>query len=120
MLAEPLWCTEYLPFIYYWEYSNEVWKYIWWPLNMGSTRDIPTKSVFHHSLIERLQIDPRYQPKNAFWVQGLGKQRLDRALREASAAETQGPHATLRLQVKDKDKDGDDFNNTYVVVGPSS
>jgi hypothetical protein len=35
---------------------------------MGSTRDIPSNSLFHHSVIERLGQFPNYRPPNDIWI----------------------------------------------------
>jgi hypothetical protein len=60
--------AEYLPFVKRWELENLVWKYVSFPLNMGSTRDIPPNAFFHHSIIERLRQFPNYKPPNDIWI----------------------------------------------------
>jgi hypothetical protein len=59
---------EYLPFVKRWELYKSGWKYVSFPLNMGSTRDIPSNSHFHHSVIERLRHFPNYKPPNDIWI----------------------------------------------------
>ena len=56
--------TEWLPTITRWELEGDGWRNVRFPLNKGSTRDIPPDAVLHASLLWRLQNDPSYHPKN--------------------------------------------------------
>ncbi|KAI1106137.1 hypothetical protein F4804DRAFT_72453 [Jackrogersella minutella] len=57
---------EWLPIITRWEldHARNEWLNIRFPLNGGSTRDIPHDVVLHESLLWRLQNDPSYRPRN--------------------------------------------------------
>ncbi|KAF4123829.1 Uncharacterized alpha/beta hydrolase domain (DUF2235) [Geosmithia morbida] len=55
---------EWLPFITRWEMEDNVWVNIRFPLNKGSSRDIPRDAVLHESVLWRLQNDPQYNPPN--------------------------------------------------------
>ncbi|KAI0415156.1 hypothetical protein F5X98DRAFT_347636 [Xylaria grammica] len=55
---------EVLPTITRWELEKNVWVHVRFPLNNGSTRDIPRDAVLHESLIWRLKNIPSYCPKN--------------------------------------------------------
>ena len=44
------------------------WNYVLFPLNAGATRDIPPGAVFHHSVLERMHLDPHYRPENAIFM----------------------------------------------------
>ncbi|KAI8959977.1 hypothetical protein F5Y11DRAFT_285338 [Daldinia sp. FL1419] len=57
---------EWLPLITRWElfHRHNEWRNIRFPLNAGSTRDIPADAVLHESLIWRLQNDVSYKPLN--------------------------------------------------------
>ncbi|KAF9872081.1 hypothetical protein CkaCkLH20_10418 [Colletotrichum karsti] len=43
--------------------SSGKWEWVQFPLNKGSTRDIPPDAVFHHSLIIKLKTH-KYRPEN--------------------------------------------------------
>jgi hypothetical protein len=56
---------EWLPLIKRWEYIDNDWQFIRFPLNMGNTRDIPRGAELHSSLIYRLKNETlNYFPKN--------------------------------------------------------
>ncbi|CAI6096052.1 unnamed protein product [Clonostachys chloroleuca] len=55
---------EYLPIITRWELTQKGWVDVRFPLNMGSTRDIPPDAVMHQSLVWRLNNDESYSPPN--------------------------------------------------------
>ncbi|KYK62026.1 hypothetical protein DCS_03171 [Drechmeria coniospora] len=55
---------EVFPFITRWELVGNRWVNIRFPLNKGSTRDIPPDAVLHESLLWRLQNNPNYGPLN--------------------------------------------------------
>ncbi|KAI1449741.1 hypothetical protein F5Y02DRAFT_427729 [Annulohypoxylon stygium] len=57
---------EWIPLITRWELDHErnEWLNVRFPLNKGSTRDIPHDVVLHESLLWRLKNDPTYRPKN--------------------------------------------------------
>jgi hypothetical protein len=44
---------------------------------MGSTRDIPSNALVHHSIIERLRQFPNYRPPNDIWISGEKKRFKD-------------------------------------------
>ncbi|KAH8753513.1 hypothetical protein F5883DRAFT_432281 [Diaporthe sp. PMI_573] len=56
--------TEWLPIIKRWELELHGWENIRFPLNKGSTRDIPKDAVLHESLLWRLTNDAKYCPSN--------------------------------------------------------
>jgi len=56
--------TEYFPLITRWELEKNNWVNVRFPLNAGSTRDIPPDAVFHESLVYRLENDQKYVPPN--------------------------------------------------------
>ncbi|KAJ0122550.1 sporulation associated protein [Diaporthe amygdali] len=55
---------EWLPFITRWELEIHGWENVRFPLNKGSTRDIPKEAVLHESLLWRLKHDDNYCPRN--------------------------------------------------------
>ncbi|KAI0110078.1 hypothetical protein F4814DRAFT_461239 [Daldinia grandis] len=57
---------EWLPLITRWElfHRHNEWRNIRFPLNAGSTRDIPPDAVLHESLLWRLKNEVSYQPQN--------------------------------------------------------
>ncbi|KAK3389210.1 hypothetical protein B0H63DRAFT_536997 [Podospora didyma] len=55
---------EWLPFITRWELEGDKWVNVKFPLNKGSTRDIPPDAVLHESLLWRLRNDSTYHPTN--------------------------------------------------------
>ncbi|KAI8309150.1 hypothetical protein K4K59_009397 [Colletotrichum sp. SAR11_240] len=59
---------ERFPLIRRWESKFVDGKYKWewvrFPLNRGSSRDIPVDATLHHTLFEKLLRDPTYNPKN--------------------------------------------------------
>lgn len=56
--------AEWLPIIKRWELELHGWENIRFPLNKGSTRDIPKDAVLHESLLWRLTHDDKYCPEN--------------------------------------------------------
>lgn len=54
-----------------WELIDHKWEWVWWPLNKGSTRDIPKGSILHYSLIYRLKNDKTYRPENNHGGKGV-------------------------------------------------
>lgn len=40
------------------------WKSVYFPPNLGGTRDIPENATIHDSVIARMEADPQYRPKN--------------------------------------------------------
>ncbi|TEA13618.1 Uncharacterized protein C8034_v004432 [Colletotrichum sidae] len=55
---------EWLPVITRWELEDKGWVDVRFPLNKGSTRDIPKDAVLHESLLWRLRNDATYCPGN--------------------------------------------------------
>ncbi|PKS08133.1 hypothetical protein jhhlp_005408 [Lomentospora prolificans] len=55
---------EIFPFITRWELEDNEWVNVRFPMNKGSTRDIPPDAVLHESLVYRLQKEPNYSPAN--------------------------------------------------------
>ncbi|KAI0534534.1 hypothetical protein GGR58DRAFT_520234 [Xylaria digitata] len=55
---------EVLPTVTRWELEKNVWTHVRFPLNKGSTRDIPRDAVLHESLVWRLKNFPNYCPGN--------------------------------------------------------
>ncbi|EXF79853.1 hypothetical protein CFIO01_08310 [Colletotrichum fioriniae PJ7] len=55
---------EWLPFITRWELEDSGWENVRFPLNKGSTRDIPKDAVLHESVLWRLKNDAKYCPQN--------------------------------------------------------
>ncbi|KAI0596779.1 hypothetical protein F4775DRAFT_603202 [Biscogniauxia sp. FL1348] len=57
---------EWIPIITRWELNHRrnEWENIRFPLNAGSTRDIPKDAVLHESLLWRLNNNPSYNPQN--------------------------------------------------------
>ncbi|KAG9253118.1 uncharacterized protein F5Z01DRAFT_659185 [Emericellopsis atlantica] len=65
MFTVLLWkLMEFLPIIKRWELEREKWVNVRFPLNKGSTRDIPRDALLHTSLLSRLQNDEKYCPPN--------------------------------------------------------
>lgn len=55
---------EYLPFRRMDLQPDGSWKSISWPLPKGEVRDIPDNVVIHHSVLKRMEADPKYRPGN--------------------------------------------------------
>ena len=56
--------SEFLPIITRWEIENNQWTHVRFPLNAGSSRDIPRDAVIHQSLKWRLENVSHYSPPN--------------------------------------------------------
>lgn len=56
--------SEWLPFFKRLELIDQVWKSIYWPPNMGGTRDIPSNAVLHPSVKARMKSTATYRPDN--------------------------------------------------------
>ncbi|KAI1632301.1 hypothetical protein F4809DRAFT_628318 [Biscogniauxia mediterranea] len=57
---------EWIPIITRWElhHKRDEWENVRFPLNRGSTRDIPKDAALHESLLWRLKNDTSYRPQN--------------------------------------------------------
>jgi uncharacterized protein (DUF2235 family) len=54
------WLLEVLPHRYYnWTTCKK-----YWTIPFGASRIIPPNSVFHQSVVDKIQVDPTYRPKN--------------------------------------------------------
>ena len=54
------WLLEVLPHRYY----NPTTAQKYWTIPLGASRMIPQGSVFHQSVVDKIQLDPTYRPKN--------------------------------------------------------
>jgi len=63
------WLLEFLPHGYY----DAATKKRLWRIPLGAMRTIPPGSVFHQSVVDKLEVDPTYKPRNlpADWTQQI-------------------------------------------------
>lgn len=55
---------EWIPLFKRLELINDQWRHIYFPPNMGGTRDIPDGAEFHPSVKARMESCPDYRPRN--------------------------------------------------------
>lgn len=76
------------------------WENIRFPLNKGSTRDIPKDAVLHESLLWRLMNDDKYCPRNNHGGRELPCLKHKNTIAECLPADEQddSDHQTFKIK----------------------
>lgn len=85
---------EYLPFIKRWELHNKKWEYVTFPLNRGGTRDIPLGAKFHPTVLQRMRLtlrnEPKYTPTNDTTIPTIGSEKAAHHLKDLELVHEEG------------------------------